>query len=149
MFIMLIKYLRRLKQIKHQKALKKSAIFGKAFCERPLNGDKTSYLYTNVKIKNPFGAERVVFGDYNNVSVSIYLTKNGEITTGDYVYMNSGCKLHINNKLTIGNYCMFGPGVTVWDSDNHPLDPLKRKEDAQQIPKGSLNAFDVGGGVIL
>ncbi len=146
MFIMLIKYLRRLKQIKHQKALKKSAIFGKAFCERPLNGDKTSYLYTNVKIKNPFGAERVVFGDYNNVFVSIYLTKNGEITTGDYVYMNSGCKLHINNKLMIGNYCMFGPGVTVWDSDNHPLDPLKRKEDAVQIPKGSLNAFDVGGG---
>ena len=146
MFIMLIKYLRRLKQIKHQKALKKSAIFGKAFCERPLNGDKTSCLYTNVKIKNPFSAERVVFGDYNNVSVSIYLTKNGEITTGDYVYMNSGCKLHINNKLTIGNYCMFGSGVTVWDSDNHPLDPLKRKEDAQQIPKGSLNAFDVGGG---
>ncbi len=145
MFVMLFKYLRRFKQIKHHKALEKSAVFGKAFCERPLNGEKISYLYTNVKIKNSFGRDHVVFGDYNNVSVSIYLTKNGQIKTGNYVYMNSGCKLHINNKLTIGHYCMFGPGVTIWDSDNHPINPDKRREDAQQIPKGSLNAFDVGG----
>lgn len=143
---MLIKWLKGQKQKKHHSALKKCAIFGKAFCERPLNGDKLSYLYHNVKIKNSFGSDRIVFGDYNNVSVSIFLTKNGQVKTGNYVYMNSGCKLHVNNKLTIGNECMFGPGVTIWDTDNHPLDPKKRREDARQIPHGSLNAFDVGGG---
>lgn len=146
---MLFKWLKRVKQIKHRKVLEKSAVFGKAFCERPLNGDKTLYLYNNVKIKNAFGAERIVFGDYNNVSVAIYLIKDGQVKTGDYVYMNSNCKLHINNKLTIGNYCMFGPSVTIWDSDNHLLDPEKRREDAVQISKGSLNAFHIGGGDIV
>lgn len=146
---MLIKWLMRLKQIKYSKQLQSRAIYGEGFCERPLNGDKTTYLYHNVKIKNSFGSDRVVFGNYNNVSVSIYLTKDGQVKTGDYVYMNSNCKLHISNTLTIGNYCMFGPGVTIWDSDNHPLDPEQRRQDAISIPKGSLNAFRVGGGNVM
>lgn len=145
---MLIKWLMRLKQIKYSKQLQSRAIFGKGFCERPLYGDKTTYLYHNVKIKNSFGREKVIFGDYNNVDVSIYLTKHGQVKTGDYVYMNSNCKLHISNTLSIGSYCMFGPGVKIWDTDNHPIDPKRRKEDAQKIPLGFLNTFDIGGGDI-
>ena len=146
---MLIRWLKRMKQIKYSRQLQGRAIFGKAFCERPLNGNKTTFLYHNVKIKNSFGRDCVMFGDYNNVSVSIYLTKGGQVNTGHYVYMNSHCKLHISNTLTIGNYCMFGPSVTIWDSDNHALDPKLRKQDAMDIPNGSLNAFHTGGGNVM
>ena len=146
---MLFKWLKRLKQEKHQKILDKRAVFGKSFCERPSNGDKMAYIYHNIKIKNAFGRDKVVFGDYNNVSVSVYLTENGSMYTGDYVYANSNCKFHISNRLSIGNYCMFGPNVTIWDSGNHALDPKLRMQDALAMPKGSLNAFDVGGGDIV
>ena len=146
---MFMQWLKRLKQKKYLKVLEECAVFGKEFCERPTNGDKIAYMYHNLKIKNSFGRDKVVFGDYNNVSVSVYLTKNGSICTGDYVYTNSNCKFHISNKLSIGNYCMFGPNVTIWDSGNHSLDAKLRKQDALAIPHGSLDAFNMGGGDIV
>lgn len=62
--------------------------------------------------------------------------------------MNSNCKAYISNKLFIGSNCLFGPNVTIWDTDNHSLDFEERRIQSELIPKKKLNSY-IGGGDIF
>ncbi len=82
-----------------------------------------------MKVKNNTGnKENIRFGAFNNISCQINLNYKGKIETGDYVFMNGFTKMRIDHHLKIGSNCMFGPNVTIWDTDNHPLSIAERHQ---------------------
>lgn len=71
----------------------------------------------------------------NNVTLqspAIAPEKNGYIEIGDYSYISSAC-LAATNKIIIGRYVYIAGGVTIVDSDFHPLDAAARLTDTIAI----------------
>lgn len=133
----------------HKAMLKNSFVYGKDFCKSPAYRNPDSQLL-NVKINNKTGKkENIQFGDYCNVSVSIFLNIRGSIIVGNYVYMNS-VSMRIDHHLRIGSHCMFGPNVKLWDTKNHPLDPAERHKQCEHIAHvGLIDSYVAGGGDII
>jgi acetyltransferase-like isoleucine patch superfamily enzyme len=59
---------------------------------------------------------------------SLAAEENAMIEIGDYCFI-SNASLVCSNKITIGNYVFIAGGVTIADSDFHPLDPAARLAD--------------------
>lgn len=135
---------------KKLKSLYDNAVIGKEFCGSPMYSNAKLHVLRNVHVTNKTGnPERLRIGNFCNLSCRITLQVSGNLNIGDFVYMNSNCVLNISNTVLIGSNCLFGPGVTIWDSDNHPLDPKLRLQQTMTIPNvKSLNSFDIGGGDI-
>jgi len=146
---MFLKLYKSYKAKKYFNNLYKKCNYGKQFCESLIYSNRIEHIYNNLKIQNNFGKNKVNFGNYNNLSLSLYLKEAGTVSTGNYVFMNSKCNFYISNNLKIGNYCLFGPNVTIWDSDNHSINPRLRQQDAIALSKNKLNAFSIGGGDII
>jgi len=53
------------------------------------------------------------------------LCSNGELSIGPGVFFNRGCNLVAHKKIEIGADCMFGPNVSLYDSDHVFADPTK------------------------
>lgn len=58
--------------------------------------------------------------------------KNGYIEIGDYSYI-SGCSIAATEKIIIGKYVYIAGGVTIVDTDFHPIDPAERLRDTVAI----------------
>jgi acetyltransferase-like isoleucine patch superfamily enzyme len=121
------------KKIKnHLKSVMENCNTGVFFCNSKLY-ENTKAQILNVKINNQTkNPNNIIFGDYCNVSCNITLNYKGSIKIGDYVFMNY-VKMRIDHNLQIGSHCMFGPGVTLWDTDNHPLSVSKRHIQCEEI----------------
>lgn len=123
----------------------KDFIIGKEFCNSPMYSNRYIHVLHAVHLNGR--QERIQVGNYCNLSLTVNLNDKGKVFIGDYVFMNSGCKFNIANTLRIGSNCMLGPGVIIWDSNNHPLSPIERHKQTQMIPHKKLNSF-IGGGDI-
>jgi len=54
--------------------------------------------------------------------------------------------MRTNHNLRIGSHCLFASNVKLWDTDNHPLSPVKRHEQCEYIAKhGFIDSYQVGG----
>jgi acetyltransferase-like isoleucine patch superfamily enzyme len=132
--------------MQHRTALDRLAIIGENFCNAPYLS-KTHIF--NVKIENRSGdRERIKIGSNCNLTINILLNHHGKIDIGDYVYMNGGCRLRVDHELHIGSYCLFGPGVIIWDTDNHSLSRNGRHRDAMMIPEMMIDSYLADGGSI-
>jgi acetyltransferase-like isoleucine patch superfamily enzyme len=65
-------------------------------------------------------------------SPAIAPEQNGYIEIGDYSYISSAC-LAATNKIIIGKYVYIAGGVTIVDTDFHPIDPAARLTDTIAI----------------
>lgn len=61
-------------------------------------------------------------------SSALATEENGYIEIGDYSYL-SGAALIATDRIIIGQYVYIAGGVTIVDSDFHPLDPAERLRD--------------------
>lgn len=71
----------------------------------------------------------------NNITIqgsSIAPDVNGYIEIGDYSFL-SGCSIVANERIIIGNYVFIAGGVTIADTDFHPIDPAMRMIDTIAI----------------
>lgn len=59
---------------------------------------------------------------------SLAAEESGTIEIGDYCYL-ANASLVCSGKITIGSRVFIAGGVTIADSDFHPLDPLTRLQD--------------------
>ena len=137
---------RRIKR--HKRQLNKCCIYGKEFCTSPTYPNSEAQLL-NIKINNQTGHKsKIRFGDFCNVSTKIFLNTRGSIEIGNYVYMN-GVHMRIDHHLKIGSHCMFGPGIKLWDTKNHPLSAAKRHQQCEYIAHyGFIDSYHAGGGDI-
>lgn len=151
--MLLINFIKRkLKELsysKYQTRLFKKIEVGTSFCNSPLYSGKYSFPLFRVNVHNQTGDKsRIRFGNYCNVAVNINLNKKGSITIGDYVYITSAT-FRIDHNLTIGSHCMFGPNVRLWDTDNHPINPLLRHKQCEFIAHyGIVDSYEANGGDI-
>jgi acetyltransferase-like isoleucine patch superfamily enzyme len=60
---------------------------------------------------------------------SLAAEKNGLIEIGDYCYL-ANASLVCSSRITIGSYVMIAGGVTIADSDFHPMSPAARLADS-------------------
>jgi acetyltransferase-like isoleucine patch superfamily enzyme len=120
-------YYEKKKLAEHIDRLNQVCVMGLAFCASKFYANPKKQLM-NVRINNQTKDKlKIKFGDYNNISCNITLNSKGSIETGDYVYMNF-VKMRIDHHLKIGSNCLFGPNVTIWDTDNHPISVEERHQ---------------------
>jgi acetyltransferase-like isoleucine patch superfamily enzyme len=65
-------------------------------------------------------------------SSAIAPEKNGYIEIGDYSYISSAC-LAATTEIIIGKYVYIAGGVTIVDTDFHPIDPAQRLKDTVAV----------------
>lgn len=92
--------------------------------------------------------KRIQIGDYCNLSVHILCNTNARIRIGNYVYMN-GDYIRVDHSVIIGSNCLFGPRVTISDTDNHPLSRSARHKQAEQIPNQKIDSYESDGAPIV
>lgn len=71
----------------------------------------------------------------NNITLQspqLATEENGYIEIGDYSYISSAC-IAAYTKIIIGKYVFIAGGVTIVDTDFHPLDPAARLADTIAI----------------
>jgi acetyltransferase-like isoleucine patch superfamily enzyme len=132
----------------HRRRLKEVCFVGKEFCKSKMYSDANLQML-NVKISNATrDPSKIIFGDYCNCSVSIFLNRKGSIKIGNYVFMNS-VSIRIDYDLEVGSHCLFGPNVTIWDTKSHPLSVELRHKQCEHIPHfGKIDSYEAGGGNI-
>src|SRR6266498_194319 len=147
LFDFLIDLRMRRKASLYRKYLDNQALIGSNFCASKAFDYKA---ILNCSITNRSEErERIVIGHSCNMAASIFCNTNGRIIIGDFVYMNGGGALRADHLIQMGSHCMFGPRVTVWDTDNHPLSRSKRHEQAELIPHQFIDSYEAGGGPIV
>jgi acetyltransferase-like isoleucine patch superfamily enzyme len=77
--------------------------------------------------------------------------KDSVVELGEGTHLNNGIVLIGDGPgITVGKRCLFGPGVHIYDSDFHALNPVER--DAQE-PRRALVAIEddvfIGSGAII
>jgi len=144
----LIKKYNLYKSAIHRRNIANVCVVGKHFCHSRMYSNRNLQLL-NVKITNSTNdSSKIVFGDFCNCSVNIFLNSKGSIKVGDYVFMNS-VYMRIDYHLEIGSHCLFGPNVTIWDTKSHPLSPELRHNQCEYIATtGKIDSYEAGGGDI-
>jgi len=132
LFFILRKLINNIKYKKHLKHLNKSFVHGEGFCESKIYKYIPSQLL-NIKINNTTNdPNKIKFGSFCNVSCNITLNNKGSIMVGDYVFMNH-VTMRIDHHLHIGSHNFFGPGVKLWDTNNHPTSASKRYRQSVEL----------------
>ena len=92
----------------------------------------------------------VTIGDCCTLSATGIVNERGSISIGNYVYMNQ-VHMRVDYHLQIGSYCMFGPGVKLLDTSNHPLSVSERHKQCEFIARrhGRINSYIADGGDII
>ena len=133
LFFILRKLINNIKYKKHLKHLNKSFVHGEGFCESKIYKNIPTQLL-NIKINNTTNdPNKIKFGSFCNVSCNITLNNKGSIMVGDYVFMNH-VTMRIDHHLHIGSHNFFGPGVKLWDTNNHPISASKGIDKALNLP---------------
>lgn len=131
----------------HVRQLRQVATFGEGLCaSAALPATAVLGFRVTNRSRDP---RRIRVGSFCNLSVSILMEKDATIEIGDYVYWNGGGMARIVHGLKMGARCLLGPGVTLWDTDNHPLSRGKRRAQAERVPRGLIDPSEAGGGPIV
>ena len=89
--------------------------------------------------KNFYSVKPIGFKIGNNVTLwrtSIAAEENAVIEIGNYCYI-ANAALVCSERISIGNYVFIAGGVTIADSDFHPVDPAMRLADTIALsPRG-------------
>jgi acetyltransferase-like isoleucine patch superfamily enzyme len=84
-------------------------------------------------------------------STELGLEKNAYLEIGDYSYISSAC-IAAFEKVIIGRYVFIAGGVTIVDTDFHPIDPSQRMLDTVAVStigdKSRRPAFDTAPVII-
>lgn len=102
---------------------------------------KNTVVESSFSFKHFFSKLPIALKVGNNVTfwrTAISTEENGMIEIGDYSYITNA-SLVCSEKITIGKRVFIAGGVTIADSDFHPLDPAMRLADTIALsPVGSL-----------
>lgn len=137
----------RRRAIRHRERLHSLAVLQDDFC---LPTSPASYPILQFRLKNYTGdRSRIRIGTACTLLATVVCDHNGHLIVSDHVYMNSGGTIRTAHGITIGSHCLFGPDVTLWDTDNHPLSRSRRHAQAERIPHERISPDEAGGGPIV
>lgn len=94
----------------------------------------SSFAFKNFRSRRTTGLW--VGGNVTLFRTALSVEENGEVRIGDFCYL-ANASIACAEQIVIGSYVMVGSGVTIVDSDFHPLDPAARLLDTIALsPKG-------------
>lgn len=133
----------------HRLAMERICSFGNGFNCSPLYEDREqAFLSFRLSVR-PTPRKCITIGDWCNLSVTGMVNEQGSISIGEYVYMNS-VHLRVDYDLQIGSHCLFGPGVKLRDTSNHPLSYSERHKQCELIAQsGMIDSYAAKGGSII
>lgn len=82
----------------------------------------------NVKLLHGASKESIKIGNYFKLSGELISSHNGRIVIGDNCLVGPNCVVGAVNKVVIGNYVMISNNVIMIDNNNHPVNPIDRKD---------------------
>lgn len=138
---------RSIRAIRYRKKLAASAEIGICF-NKSLAHSKTYVLECAIRNLSSDPA-RIHIGDNCNLSVSIFCNTLGKVEIGNYVFMNGRCSIRVDHMVRIGSHCLFGPRVTISDTDSHPLSRAARHLQAEEIPLRLIDTYLADGGPVI
>jgi acetyltransferase-like isoleucine patch superfamily enzyme len=116
---------RRVEHDWYDKPIPESVVFGEGFYT------ETAQIFRFIR-----SAQRpaVVLGNHVScyAGCSFSLGPNGRCTVGDFTLLN-GALIMADELIEIGNHVLISWNVGIADSDFHPLDPVKRKQDTYAL----------------
>jgi acetyltransferase-like isoleucine patch superfamily enzyme len=103
----------------------------------PLNIEvgSNTVIDTSACFKKFFSKHKVGLKLGSNITLqgpALATEENGYIEIGDFSYISSAC-IAANTRIIIGKYVYIAGGVTIVDTDFHPLDPGPRIRDTVAI----------------
>jgi acetyltransferase-like isoleucine patch superfamily enzyme len=116
------------------------------------------YLEVNFPLILGYGSidlgDRVRIGGNVNLMVSYKVHPNPTITVGDDVYLGYETLLSCAERIEIGNRVLVAERATIFDNNNHPLDPQARADNApvekeQIAPVKIEDEAWIGAGAII
>ncbi|GEM_PF-249724 len=84
-----------------------------------------------------FVGNRVRISGNVNLFVSYKVNPNPTIQIGDDVYLGYGSIYSCADKIRIGNRVLIAQGASIYDNNNHPLDPKARAEN-KPVERGNV-----------
>jgi acetyltransferase-like isoleucine patch superfamily enzyme len=113
----------------------------------------TARVYPETHIENLFRRpERIVIGANSHVRGELLLYwEGGEIRIGEWSYVGAGTRIWSRHAVTIGNYVLISHLVDIHDTDGHPMDRMRRRQDIQAILGGAAPrpAHENGAPVVI
>ncbi|NHZ84495.1 MAG: acyltransferase [Planctomycetia bacterium] len=81
------------------------------------------------KVINKSGSKHnISIGSNCSLHGALICSKNGKLSIGDFTTIRFKSIVGSEYSITIGNYVIISNNVTIFDNNNHPLSPLKRRE---------------------
>lgn len=80
--------------------------------------------------------EDVVIGEHTHIRGELVTGYNARIKIGDWCYVGHLSRLFAWASITIGNYVLISHMVDIHDTNGHPIDWRKRREDIESILGG-------------
>lgn len=115
----LIKCINTPKHILKKKNFVKNATF--------LLGSTTTKIGLNAKCVNMSGKKQnICIGHHCDIDAVIMTQDDGKITIGDYTTIRYGSMVGAIENIEIGSYVIISNRVTIYDNNNHPIDPELR-----------------------
>ena len=101
------------------------------FC---IKGNNTS-IYEEARINNlKSEKESIIFGENSHIRGEFYTFPNGGyIKIGSFCYVGENSRIWSSNSIEIGDRVLIAHDVNIFDSNTHPIDPIKRHEHFKNI----------------
>lgn len=72
--------------------------------------------------------ENIKIGDNCEIYGILSANGDGKITIGNFTTIRHQSVIGCINSIDIGDYCIISNNVHIYDNNNHPIDPKKRRE---------------------
>lgn len=116
----------------------KKYIARKAFLSNCVVGENFSCQTYSKCVNNTGKRESIKIGDNCEIHGSLVAKESGTITIGYNTTIRFHSQVFAINRIEIGNYVIISNNVTIYDNNNHPVEPERRMEMSKNGFYGDL-----------
>lgn len=110
----------------------------KVFLSNCITGDNFSCTVFSKCINDTLRKDNVLIGNNCEINGSLKVNENGSIIIGNNTTIRMHTRVFAINKIEIGNFVIISNNVTIYDNNNHPIEPERRLEMSKSGFYGNL-----------
>jgi acetyltransferase-like isoleucine patch superfamily enzyme len=89
---------------------------------------------SRARVQSVAPADHIEVGDYSYIEGDILLlTPESRLRMGKYSFLGSESRVWALGTIAIGDFVLIAPRVDIFDNDSHPVESVKRREDAMDL----------------
>ena len=106
----------------------KKIIKRRKFLQNSIVGEKTIFDECSVCVNLSYKKENILIGKSCFIRGIIKVDQSGKILIGNNTYIGGNSVIGSTEKILIGSNVIISTDVHIYDNNNHPTSPIKRKE---------------------